>query len=51
MRIKIVIFMGDLVGVGFEIVVKIVVLKEILDLCDLVVIGDKKVFEKVIKIC
>lgn len=51
MRTKIAIPMGDPAGVGPEIVVKTAVSKEILDLCDLVVIGDKKVLEKATKIC
>ena len=51
MRTKIAIPMGDPAGVGPEIVVKTAVSKEILDLCDLVVIGDKKVLEKAIEIC
>ena len=51
MRTKIAIPMGDPAGVGPEIVVKTAVAKEILDLCDLVVIGDKKVLEKAIEIC
>lgn len=51
MRIKIAIPMGDPAGVGAEIIVKTAISKEILDLCDLVVIGDKKVFEKAIEIC
>lgn len=51
MRTKIAIPMGDPAGVGPEIVVKTAVSKEILDLCDLVVIGDKNVLEKAIEIC
>ena len=51
MRTKIAIPMGDPAGVGPEIVVKTAVSKEILDLCDLVVIGDKKVLEKATEIC
>ena len=51
MRTKIAIPMGDPAGVGPEIVVKTAVAKEILDLCDLVVIGDKKVLEKATEIC
>ena len=51
MRTKIAIPMGDPAGVGPEIIVKTAVSKEILDLCDLVVIGDKKVLEKAIEIC
>lgn len=51
MRTKIAISMGDPAGVGPEIVVKTAVSKEILDLCDLVVIGDKNVLEKAIEIC
>ena len=51
MKTKIAIPMGDPAGVGPEIVVKTAVSKEILDLCDLVVIGDKKVLEKAIEIC
>ena len=51
MRTKIAIPMGDPAGVGPEIVVKTAVSKEILDLCDVVVIGDKKVLEKAIEIC
>ena len=51
MRTKIAIPMGDPAGVGPEIVVKTAVSKEILDLCDLVVIGDKKVLEKAAEIC
>ena len=51
MRTKIAIPMGDPAGVGPEIVVKTAVSKEILDLCDLVVIGNKKVLEKATKIC
>jgi len=51
MRTKIAIPMGDPAGVGPEIVVKTAVSKEILDLCDLVVIGDKNVLEKTIEIC
>lgn len=51
MKTKIAIPMGDPAGVGPEIVVKTAVSKEILDLCDLVVIGDKKVLEKATEIC
>ena len=51
MRTKIAIPMGDPAGVGPEIVVKTAVSKEILDLCDLVVIGDKNILEKAIEIC
>ena len=51
MRTKIAIPMGDPAGVGPEIVVKTAVSKEILDLCELVVIGDKNVLEKAIEIC
>ena len=51
MRTKIAIPMGDPAGVRPEIVVKTAVSKEILDLCDLVVIGDKNVLEKAIEIC
>lgn len=51
MRTKIAIPMGDPAGVGPEIVVKTAVSKEILDLCDLVVVGDKNVLEKAIEIC
>ena len=51
MKTKIAIPMGDPAGVGPEIVVKTAVSKEILDLCDLVVIGDKNVLEKAIEIC
>ena len=51
MRTKIAIPMGDPAGVGPEIVVKTAVSKEILDLCNLVVIGDKNVLEKAIEIC
>ena len=51
MRTKIAIPMGDPAGVGPEIVVKTAVSEEILDLCDLVVIGDKNVLEKAIEIC
>ena len=51
MRTKIAIPMGDPAGVGSEIVVKTAVSKEILDLCDLVVIGDKNILEKAIEIC
>ena len=51
MKTKIAIPMGDPAGVGPEIVVKTAVSKEILDLCDLIVIGDKKVLEKATEIC
>ena len=51
MRTKIAIPMGDPAGVGPEIVVKTAISKEILDLCDLVVIGDKNILEKAIEIC
>ena len=51
MKTKIAVPMGDPAGVGPEIVVKTAVSKEILDLCDLVVIGDKKVLEKATEIC
>ena len=48
---KIAVPMGDPAGVGPEIVVKTAVAEEIRDLCDLVVIGDRKVLEKAIEIC
>ena len=51
MRTKIAIPMGDPAGVGAEIIVKTAVSNEILNLCDLVVIGDKNVLEKAIEIC
>ena len=51
MRTKIAIPMGDPAGVGAEIIVKTAVSDEILNLCDLVVIGDKSVLEKAIEIC
>ena len=50
MRTKIAIPMGDPAGVGAEIIVKTAVSNEILNLCDLVVIGDKNVLEKAIEI-
>lgn len=50
-RPKIAIPMGDPAGVGPEIVVKTAVAKEIQDLCDLVIIGDRKVLEKATGIC
>lgn len=48
---KIAVPMGDPAGVGPEIVVKTAMAEEIRDLCDLVVIGDRKVLEKAIEIC
>ena len=51
MRTKIAIPMGDPAGVGAEIIVKTAISNEILNLCDLVVIGDKNVLEKAIEIC
>ena len=51
MRTKIAIPMGDPAGVGAEIIVKTAVSNKILNLCDLVVIGDKNVLEKAIEIC
>lgn len=50
-RPKIAIPMGDPAGVGPEIVVKTAVTKEIQDLCDLIIIGDRKVLEKAGRIC
>lgn len=50
-RPKIAIPMGDPAGVGPEIVVKTAVTKEIQDLCDLIIIGDRKVLEKASRIC
>ena len=50
MRTKIAIPMGDPAGVGAEIIVKTAVSNEILNLCDLVVIGDKNVLEKAIEL-
>lgn len=50
-RPKIAIPMGDPAGVGPEIVVKTAVAKEIQDLCDLVIIGDREVLEKATGIC
>lgn len=50
-KTRIVVPMGDPAGVGPEIVVKTAVSEEIENLCDLIVVGDKKVLEKAVDIC
>lgn len=50
-KLKIAVPMGDPAGVGPEIVVKTAVSEEVVNLCDLVVIGDTKVLSKARDIC